>query len=96
MLTCPACLGVYILARDFIYINTLSIRAAKALASLRKSADSPEPSSLNNAISAKSHVLILHAKMVDFYNGVKLYLYWPRHHKTLLIQPKKNDLIFLA
>ena len=64
--------------------------------SARKCADSPEPSLLNNSISAKSHVLILHAKMVDFYNGVKLYLYWPRHHKTLLIQPKKNDLIFLA
>ena len=41
-------------ARAVIYIRTMCMRAAKALANLRISADSPEPSLLANAISTES------------------------------------------
>ena len=60
----PAGLEVYSLARVFIYIRTLCMRAAKALVNLRMCAcaDSPEPSVLDDVIRAKimsRHLLLV-------------------------------------
>ena len=55
MLKYPAKLKILSLVSVFIYIQTLCMRASKALASLRICTDLPEPSLLDNVISTKKN-----------------------------------------